>query len=205
MAQGDAGAPAHDALCIVVMVRGAVLGRSADAKGVSGSGKSTVGSALAEALHVSFIDADSLHSEEAVAKMRSGHPLDDEDRWPWLTRVRDATCEAAQKAEHTRACIVACSALKVAYRNFFREAPPGNRFVFLYLDLLPELLIKRLEERQKHFMKAEMLVSQLGALEKPDDTDEPDVHTIQVASTMDRSTVLASSLACLREAYPQLR
>jgi gluconokinase len=130
--------------------------------GVSGCGKTTVGRALAEALHWEFHEADSLHPAENVAKMSGGVPLDDSDRAPWLAAVR-ADIEAC--TGRAGRAVVACSALKLAYRLVLAPDPSNVRFVHLKGD--PALIRRRLEERSGHFMKEGLLRSQLDALEEP--------------------------------------
>ncbi|WBU38012.1 gluconokinase [Homoserinibacter sp. YIM 151385] len=125
--------------------------------GVAGSGKSAVGAALAERLGLAFLDADSLHPAANVAKMAAGTPLDDEDRAPWLDAV------AARLGGEP--IVVACSALRRAYRDRLRAGAPGVRFVLL--DGPPELLAERIGARRAHFMPAALLASQLATLERP--------------------------------------
>ncbi|CAB4636996.1 unannotated protein [freshwater metagenome] len=131
--------------------------------GVSGCGKSSVGIALAEALGARFIDGDDLHPEANKAKMGAGIPLDDSDRWPWLDLVGQELAEGS-------ATVIACSALKRAYRDRIRAAAPNTFFV--HLDGSREILAQRLGARTGHFMPATLLDSQLGILE-PLETDEP--------------------------------
>lgn len=147
--------------------------------GVSGTGKSSVAAALAGALGVPWIDGDDLHVADAVARMRAGQPLADEDRWPWLDRIGaclandDADADADADATATpQGVVVACSALRRAYRDRLRAASPGLRFVFL--DGPPALIRRRLEQRTGHYMPPALLDSQLRTLEKPG-ADEADV------------------------------
>lgn len=135
--------------------------------GVSGSGKSTIGVLLAAALGVPFADADDMHPESNVRKMASGRPLTDEDRWPWLHRVG----EELRDAEDT-GLVVACSALKRAYRDAILSVEP--RATFVLLDGSRELLAERLSQREGHFMPASLLDSQLAILERFG-VDEPGI------------------------------
>jgi len=127
--------------------------------GVSGSGKSTVGSLLAEKLGVPFTDADDLHPESNVAKMAAGTPLEDGDRWPWLALVGEALAAAS-----TTGLVVACSALKRSYRKAILAAAPGTRFVLLHGPRA--VLAARMGTRAEHFMPLDLLDSQLATLEK---------------------------------------
>jgi carbohydrate kinase (thermoresistant glucokinase family) len=133
--------------------------------GVSGSGKTTIGTALAEELGVPFIDGDDLHPQANVDKMHAGHPLTDEDRWPWLARVGGALHDAEDDG-----LVIACSALKRTYRDaILREEP---RAVFIHLTAPQTLIADRLEHRNGHFMPTALLDSQFETLE-PLDSDEP--------------------------------
>ncbi len=125
--------------------------------GVSGSGKSTVGAALAQRLAVPFVDADVLHPPVNIAKMAAGEPLNDDDRYPWLERVGEWL------AGHRNGGVASCSALKRKYRDQLRAHCP--RVEFLYLTGSPELIAGRLAARSGHFMPATLLRSQFDALE----------------------------------------
>ena len=132
--------------------------------GISGSGKSVLALRLAEVLGVPCAEADDFHSAEAVAKMHGGTPLTDEDRWPWLERIRTWLGEPGQ----AEGCIVTCSALKRSYRDLLCTAP--LRVVFLHVDAD----LARIEERmalRRHFMPPSLLPSQAAALE-PLEADE---------------------------------
>lgn len=124
--------------------------------GVSAAGKSSVGVDLARLAGVRFIDADDLHPPGNVAKMASGTPLEDDDRWPWLDEVAAALAEA-------EGAVVACSALKRSYRDRLRAAAPGA--VFVHLTGSTALLAERAGGRGGHFMPPALLRSQLDTLE----------------------------------------
>ena len=131
--------------------------------GVSGSGKTTVGQLLASELEWEFADGDDYHPAANVEKMRNGIPLTDADRAPWLETLRaliNGWIAAGKNA------VLACSALKRAYRESLRVAPEVQ---VVYLKGTPELLRQRLRGRVGHFMTERMLESQLAALEEPED------------------------------------
>jgi gluconokinase len=130
--------------------------------GVSGSGKTTVGQALSALTGWTFLDADDYHPPANVEKMSRGEPLTDADRAPWLQILR---AEIAARLKRGENAILACSALKKAYRQQLQVDPAQVHFV--YLKVSPELLQQRLEERKDHFMKSSMLQSQLETLEEP--------------------------------------
>jgi gluconokinase len=133
--------------------------------GVTGTGKTRVGSALAEALGWKFIDADDYHDEANLAKLNQGIPLNDEDRWPWLARLR-AVIE--QHVTQGRSAVVACSALKRVYREYLSI---GSEVVLVYLKAESKVLEERLRRRRGHFMNPTLLKTQLETLEEPlDDT-----------------------------------
>jgi gluconokinase len=134
--------------------------------GVSGSGKSTVGSALAQRLRVPFVDADTLHPPANIAKMTAGELLTDDDRYPWLDEVGEWL------ADHRDGGVVSCSALKRKYRDQLRAHCPHVEF--LHLRGSPELIAGRLAARSGHFMPAALLQSQFGTLE-PLGASEPGV------------------------------
>ncbi|MBZ9714360.1 gluconokinase [Deinococcus multiflagellatus] len=137
--------------------------------GVIGSGKTALGRTLAETLDWPFLDADDYHSEQARAQMASGVPMTDDDRRPWLLTLRRLLAERPQ-------VVLACSALRRRYRDILRL--PGTRFVYLEV---PESLVRgRLEARTGHFVGADLLPSQLAALEPPM-ASETDVLTLHVA------------------------
>lgn len=130
--------------------------------GVSGCGKSSVARGLAERTGGRFLDADDFHPPENKAKMASGTPLTDADRWPWLDALnRELTARAADQPP----VFLACSALRQAYRDRLGAGLPGLRFV--YLAGSKELIRERMQGRKDHFMPAALLDSQFAALEEP--------------------------------------
>jgi gluconokinase len=132
--------------------------------GVSGCGKSTVGRLLAEQLHWRFLDADDFHSPANVAKMREGIPLTDNDRAGWLQRLRD---ELVSSLQRNMPVVLACSALREAYRAVLRSAGAAVRFVYLRGNFAT--IQARLATRKDHYMPASLLESQFAALEEPRD------------------------------------
>jgi len=134
--------------------------------GVAGSGKTTVGRLLARELGWRFYDADDFHPRANVEKMARGVPLEDSDRIPWLESLRDLIGGCLERGE---SAVVTCSALKASYRDYLLVGE-GVRLAYLKGD--HELLLERLNRRRGHFMRPEMLDSQLAALEEP----EPETH-----------------------------
>lgn len=135
--------------------------------GVSGSGKSTIGALLATALGVRLVDGDDLHPASNVAKMASGLPLTDDDRWPWLAEVGRTIQTSADTG-----VVVACSALKRSYREAILAESPRTKFVLLSAPR--DILLHRLKSRHGHFMPTSLLDSQLADLESLQ-TDEPGI------------------------------
>jgi carbohydrate kinase (thermoresistant glucokinase family) len=140
--------------------------------GVSGCGKSTIASALSQRLGLEMVDGDDLHLPESVAKMRAGVALQDADRWPWLDRIGAYLAQA-----DTPGRVVACSALKRAYRDRIRQQAGEVRFLFLKGDF--ELIDQRLRQRVGHYMQPGLLTSQFEALEIPQH-DETDVISLPI-------------------------
>lgn len=138
--------------------------------GVSGSGKTSVGEALAEQLGWDFYDADDFHPADNVAKMASGIPLNDSDRAPWLASLHDLI-SASLKMD--RPGVLACSALKERYRRKLLEGNPDVKIV--YLKGSYELIWSRMSARKDHYMKPHMLQSQFEALEEPTDSFAVDI------------------------------
>jgi gluconokinase len=132
--------------------------------GPTGSGKTTVGQALARRLGVGFADADDYHGPQNISKMRQGLPLSDDDRAGWLVAVASEITAQAARGESV---VWACSALKAGYRRRLRAAAPHVTFV--YLSAPEALLRKRLQRRKGHFADERLLASQLATLEPPRD------------------------------------
>ena len=142
--------------------------------GVSGSGKSTIAEHLAARLGWRYVDGDLFHPPANVAKMSAGHPLSDEDRWPWLRAIADEidrVCAAGSRA------VVACSALKRAYRDILVHGRDDVRIVFL--DGTQALIAKRLATRKGHFMPPGLLDSQFSTLEPPQPSEQPITVSIE--------------------------
>ena len=133
--------------------------------GVSGCGKSTIARALHERLGWEFAEGDEYHPAANVAKMASGRPLMDEDRWPWLRTLADWTRERDERGEST---VLSCSSLKRSYRDLLRNGGAGTYFVHMHGD--KGILLERMESRE-HFMPPTLLESQLDTLEllEPDE------------------------------------
>lgn len=128
--------------------------------GVSGVGKTTVAKGISALMGWEFAEGDAFHPQANIDKMASGHPLDDNDRWPWLGALRDWM---AAKIAADESAVVTCSALKVAYRDLLREAGPQVRFLHLVAD--ESLIGDRIAQRKGHFMPPSLLHSQYETLE----------------------------------------
>jgi carbohydrate kinase (thermoresistant glucokinase family) len=154
--------------------------------GVSGSGKTTIGQQLSAVTGYPFFDADDFHSAANRAKMQSGIPLTDDDRWPWLDSIHDFVTEKIKSGT----LIVVCSALKEVYRERLSNTIEKNcRWVFL--DGNFDLISQRLQERKGHYMPPALLQSQFDALEFPD-------SAIQVDITQPPRDIVEQILAALR-------
>ena len=160
--------------------------------GVSGSGKTTIGTLLADALRCSFLEGDSLHSKENIEKMSHGIPLNDSDRAPWLAAIHARLLEFFTRRE---SLVVACSALEQQYREVLADGVP---ITWVYLKGSKELIRSRMKHRPKHFMKANMLDSQFEALEEPFDA-------IVVDISLPSSAIVAQILARLRQPQSTLQ
>ncbi len=156
--------------------------------GVSGSGKTTVGEELAQALGAQFIDADWLHSHDNIETMSAGRPLSDQQREPWLEAVGESLREARDQHHDL---VVACSALKRSYRDILRSHV--SDIFFAFLDVSREVLTERLGERPHDFMPASLLDSQLATLEPLG----PDENGASVDANATLEEVVSSVLARL--------
>jgi gluconokinase len=151
--------------------------------GVSGSGKSTVGAALAQRLRVPFADADDFHPAANIAKMTAGHPLDDADRHPWLEAI------GAWLAAHPDGGVMSCSALKRSYRDQLRRHCAGVEF--LYLSGTLDVIARRQASRPGHFMPASLLASQFATLEPL----EPDERGVAINVDQNIDSIIDSYVA----------
>ncbi|KAJ7268669.1 P-loop containing nucleoside triphosphate hydrolase protein [Mycena haematopus] len=179
------------------------------AMGVSGTGKSTLGAALAAALNMPYIDGDDLHPRANVDKMAAGCPLTDADREPWLREIRKTAERVTQeqkqnKATGTPGVVIACSALKSAYRDILRGVNVGagdsNATERAPTETLPtsrEVLMDRMLKRSGHFMKASMLDSQLNTLENP--TGEEGVVVVSVEDST--ATQVEKAMGALKASF----
>ncbi|WP_436626000.1 gluconokinase [Sorangium sp. So ce136] len=152
--------------------------------GVSGAGKTTVGVQLARELGWAFVDADDLHPAANIEKMRSGKPLDEQDRAPWIAAL---VARIRQLLDEGRSAVIACSALKEAHRAQLLVDPARMRLVHLTGD--PALIAARLATRAHHFMPPDLLPTQLAALEPPEDALRVDVGGTpeEIAATIRRA------------------
>jgi gluconokinase len=134
--------------------------------GVSGSGKTTIGTLLSERMHTVFADADDFHSAANKAKMAAGHALNDQDRQPWLETLNSLLLKWFEAG---KGGVLACSALKDAYRKTLVRGLPHTVFAFVLLDGSKELIAERLAGRKNHYMNTGLLDSQFATLEPPAD------------------------------------
>jgi gluconokinase len=153
--------------------------------GVAGSGKTTVGTMLADAMQCAFLDADSLHTAANVAEMSRGMPLTDADRAPWLAAIHARLLDSFSRGEPL---VVACSALKQAYRMVLADGVP---ITWVYLKGPVALIQSRLQQRTGHYMQSAMLASQLDSLEEPSDALNVDI-------SLPPATIVAQLMARLR-------
>lgn len=155
--------------------------------GVCGCGKSLVGQMFADAVGGVFEDADHFHPKENVAKMSAGIPLTDEDRWPWFAALRSRIVEMRGK---TSCYVLACSALKQAYRDALRADDGAHELVFVHLHGTRDLIKQRMAARKGHYMPASLVDSQFSILEEPADA-------IRVSVDQAPDEILSEVLAAL--------
>jgi gluconokinase len=160
--------------------------------GVSGCGKSTIGRALAAASGWPFLDADDFHPPANVAKMGAGIPLNDEDRWPWLDRLAGELTAILARGEHA---VLACSALKQAYRDRLAPAPIAARVRFAFLKGDEATIAARLAPRQHRYMPATLLQSQFATLEEPENAIVVDIRESVDAQVAAIRAALAAEVA----------
>ncbi|HDR2786181.1 MULTISPECIES: gluconokinase [Enterobacter] len=161
--------------------------------GVSGTGKTTVGHAIAQQMGAKFIDGDDLHPRQNIVKMAASQPLDDNDRQPWLERISDVIFSLEQKNESG---VLVCSALKKRYRDQLRKGSNKVRFLWLTGDY--GCILARMQQRKGHFMPEALLRSQFAALEAPD-SSETDIVAIDIAPTVEQ--IVANALTLLEQAH----
>ncbi|RVP58519.1 gluconokinase [Sinorhizobium meliloti] len=153
--------------------------------GVSGSGKSSVGEAIAEACGYPFIEGDALHPPENIRKMSEGIALTDDDRWPWLAAI-------GERLASREPVVVSCSALKRSYRDKLRESAPGG-LAFVFLHGSESVLAERMHHRTGHFMPSSLLQTQLETLEDP----RGEVRTVAVDVAQPLAEIVREALAGL--------
>jgi gluconokinase len=158
--------------------------------GVSGSGKTVVGSALAKALGGRFAEGDRFHPQQNISRISAGLPLRDEDRWGWLDAI---AIEIGEAERHGETLVVACSALKRIYRDRLRLASRQLRFV--YLEIERDMAAARVAARKGHFMPASLIDSQFAALEPP----TPDEGVLELDATKDPDELVAFAASSITQ------
>jgi gluconokinase len=166
--------------------------------GVSGSGKTTIGAALAVAIGAEFLEGDAFHPAANVAKMAAGIPLTDADRDPWLAKLAEVLADRHARDERT---VLACSALRRVYRDRLRAVVPDDESFAILLVADASTLEDRLEARRGHYMPPSLLASQLATLEPL----EPDEAGATVDARGSPDDVLAAALAAVRSWHATLR
>jgi gluconokinase len=163
--------------------------------GVSGSGKTTVGEALAKQLGFEMIEGDDYHPPSNVEKMAAGVPLTDEDREPWLQTLAGVLTD---RHARKRGTVLACSALRRTYRDVVRSAVPADETFFVLLDADAETLRVRMQSRRGHYMPPGLLESQLATLELL----QPDEPGVTVDATRPPADIVAEAVVAVRS-HPQ--
>ncbi|UPK99447.1 hypothetical protein LCI18_010382 [Fusarium solani-melongenae] len=170
--------------------------------GPAGCGKTTVAEYLANTLGMPYVEGDSYHPPANIEKMRNGIPLTDADRWDWLTALREESIHRLNAG--SSGVVLTCSALKRKYRDVIRVAGYYDHRIlihFVFLDAAEEVLLARVQQRQNHYMGANMVHSQFDILERPS-SDEKDVITIDVSKTLEevQQEALANVLETMTKA-----
>jgi len=160
--------------------------------GVAGSGKSTLAAALSQQLGWACAEADEFHPEANIAKMTQGIPLQDEDRWPWLQEIRGWMSTQAAAGKST---VLTCSALKRSYRDLLSQA--NGRVIFLHLDGGADLISRRMQGREGHFMPPTLLPSQLATLE-PLTREELDAGSLRLDIARSPEELVAAVVNALK-------
>lgn len=163
--------------------------------GVCGSGKTSVGKALAEHFGATFIDGDDLHPRANIIKMASGSPLNDDDRAPWLERIGDVFFSLQRRS---MSGVIVCSALKKKYRDQIRAG--NENLIFVHLQGSMDTILERMAARQGHFMKKEMVQSQFDTLEMPS-ADETDVVNVSIEQSLEQ--VIACAIESVKQYQQQ--
>jgi len=162
--------------------------------GVSGSGKTDVAERLARELEFELIEGDDYHPPANIEKMAAGLPLTDDDRWPWLRALGDLAADRHARSEPT---VLACSALRRAYRDLLRAAIPSEESFVIHLEADAETLRTRMASRHGHYMPASLLDSQLATLEPL----EPDEVGVVLDATKPAPEVVVETLAAVRDGH----
>lgn len=155
--------------------------------GVSGVGKTVIAKAVSERMQATYVEADEFHPEANIAAMRSGTPLTDEMRRPWLLGIA-AEINSIQGKINSKPVVVACSSLKRAYRDILRTQLPEATFI--YLSGSRDMIRQRMEQRADHFMPPALLDSQLATLEPP----TPDEHHIEIDASRPKEDIVTEIL-----------
>lgn len=159
--------------------------------GVSGAGKTLIGQKLSDKLGIPFYDGDDFHPPKNVEKMKSGKPLNDEDRKPWLEMLAQKIHNWNQDGD----AILACSALKKRYRDLLKNQSAKDEVIFIYLKGPQKLIAQRITDRSDHFMPQDLLDSQFQTLEEPD-------HCITVSVNQTPDEIVDSIIMGIKELKP---